>query len=55
MRSPANPNPHQAEPGLTPRVCWFLFDRMAALAATAARQQATRKFRVLVTHLQIEP
>ena len=43
----------EAEPGLTPRVCWFLFDRMAALAATAARQQATRKFRVLVTYLQI--
>ena len=34
-------------------MCWFLFDRMAALAATAARQQATRKFRVLVTYLQI--
>ena len=43
----------EAEPGLTPRVCWFLFDRMAALAATAARQQATRKFRTSVTYLQI--
>ena len=43
----------EAEPGLTPRVCWFLFDRMASLAATAARQQATRKFRTSVTYLQI--
>eukprot|EP00908_Phaeocystis_cordata_P027103 Transcript_9641.p1 GENE.Transcript_9641~~Transcript_9641.p1 ORF type:complete len:556 (-),score=136.43 Transcript_9641:107-1774(-) len=41
------------EPGLTPRVCWFLFDRMESLAAQAARRGATRKFRVAATYLQI--
>ena len=40
------------QPGLTPRICWFLFDRIRAIRA-AEEGGSGRRFRVSVSYVQI--